>query len=127
MSTVMMQLGSYQFSINTAAYQSLQRSTDYRWAQQETYGALPTLQHTGPGTESITLQGVIFGEFKGGTGQPEALRRLAAQGLPQQMVSGEGDVMGLWVIEKVTETQSIFAVAGLPRQQEFSLQLKRYQ
>lgn len=127
MNMVMMQLGSYQFSINTAAYQSLQRSTEYRWAQQETYGVLPTLQHTGPGAESITLQGVIFGEFKGGTGQPEALRRLAAQGLPQQMVSGEGDIMGLWVIEKVTETQSTFAVAGLPRQQEFSLQLKRYQ
>lgn len=124
--SVMMQLGSFQFSILTAAYQELTRRTTYRWAQQDLYGRLPGLQHTGPGEETMTLPGVIYPEYRGGIGQLNRMRSLAGRGTPLLMVSGLGQIMGRWVIEAVEEKQTVFAAFGMPRKQEFTLQLKRF-
>jgi hypothetical protein len=124
--SVMMQLGSFQFSITTAAYQELSRRTAYRWAQQDLYGRLPGLQFTGPGEDAMTLAGVIYPEYRGGFAQLNQMRGLAGRGVPQLMVSGQGGIMGRWVIESVDEKQATFAAEGLPRKQEFTLQLKRF-
>lgn len=123
---VMMQLGSFQFGIPTAAYQELNRRTAYRWAQQDLYGRLPGLQNTGPGEDTMTLSGVIYPEYRGGFTQVEQMRSLAGRGQPQLLVSGTGQIMGRWVIESVEEKQGTFAAFGLARKQEFTLQLKRF-
>ena len=126
MADVMMMLGSYQFSIDTAAYQQLQRSTAYKWQAQERVGKREALQFTGPGTDSITLSGVVFPAYKGGTGQVSAMRAAAAAGQPLIMVSGTGSIMGRWVIESIDESQATFARAGVPMRQQFSLKLRKY-
>ena len=123
---VMMRLGSFSFGINTAAYDSLSRSAEYKWPAQERFSQHDALQYTGPGTETISLSGVILTAYRGGTGQLDILRRLASQGRPQLLVSGLGDVLGRWVIERVEETQTTFAAAGIPRRQDFTLQLRKY-
>ena len=125
-SSVMMQLGSFQFGITTAAYQSLQHNAEYRWPSQDRFGNREALQYVGLGAESITLPGVIYPEWRGGLVQVEQLRVLAAEGKPQLMIDGRGNIMGRWVIERVEETQTVFADAGVPRKQEFTLQLRRY-
>lgn len=122
----MLRLGSFSFGINTAAYQRLCRSATYCWPVQERFCQPDALQYTGPGQESICLSGVILPAYRGGTGQLDRLRSLAATGQPQLMVSGLGAVMGRWVIENVDEEQSTFAAAGMPRRQEFTLKLRRY-
>lgn len=124
-STVMMQLGSFQFGINTAAYQELRRRSEYNWASQDRFGKLPALQYTGPAGDSITLTGVIYPEWRGGNGRLDELRALAAQGRPQTLIDGAGRLMGSWVIESVEESQSTFAAAGMPRKQEFTLQIRK--
>lgn len=88
MADIMLMLGSYQFSIDTAAYQQLQRSTAYKWQGQDRVGQREALQYTGPGQDSVTLTGVVFPQYKGGTGQLNAMRALAATGQPQILVSG---------------------------------------
>lgn len=122
----MLRIGSFSFNVNTAAYQSLKRSTEYKWSAQERFGQLDALQFTGPGQDSITLDGVILPAYRGGTGQIENLRRLAALGMPQLLMSGLGDIMGLWVIEAVEEGQGVFAALGIPRRQEFTLRIRKY-
>lgn len=122
---VMMQLGDFQFGISTAAYQQLRRSTAYTWAAQDRFGKMPALQHTGPGSDSITLTGVIFTSYRGGIGQLKTLRSVAAIGQPQLLVDGDGHLLGRWVIESVEESQSVFAAFGRPRKQEFTLQLRK--
>lgn len=124
-SFVMMQLGSFQFGINTAAYQDLQRRSEYRWAAQERFGRLDALQFTGPAGETITLAGVIYTEYRGGNGQLDAMRALAGRGRPQLLIDGYGRLMGRWVIESVDEGQSTFAAFGRARKQEFTMQLRR--
>lgn len=123
---VMMQLGSYQFGLSTAAYQELMRRSGYRWASQDRFGQSPARQYTGPETETIELSGVIYAEFRGGTGQLSEIRALAAKGLPQRLIDGTGRMMGRWVIESVEETQSTFAAKGYPRKQEFTLHISSF-
>lgn len=123
---VMMQLGSYQFSIATAAYQELVRRSEWRWPSQDRFGRQPQLQYTGPGTETITLTGTIITEWRGGIGQLDDMRSLASTGQPQSLVDGYGNLMGRWVIENIEEKQSAFAAFGRPRKQEFTLSLRKY-
>ncbi|MFY0309621.1 phage tail protein [Leisingera sp. D0M16] len=122
----MLQLGSYQFSIDNAAYQNLQRSTEYRWAAQERIGAADCLQFTGFGSDSITLQGVIYPHFRGGLGQVDKMRRTASLGFPLPLVAGTGQVLGVWVVEGVSEGQRTFAAQGAPLRQDFTISIRRY-
>ncbi len=125
MAEIMMQLGSFQFGLATAAYQELTRSTNYTWAAQSRFGQDDALQNTGPGADNMTLQGVIIPEFRGGTGQLETLRTLAAQRTTLRLLDGLGNLRGEWVIEKVDERGSVFAQKGVARRQEFTVSLRR--
>jgi phage protein U len=122
----MMILGEYAFGLNTAAFQELNRDTQWRWGSQDVFDALPALQFTGWGEDTITLPGVIFPEYWGGTGQLDELRALGDTGEPQILIDGRGNVLGEWVITSVSERQSIFGPAGAARRQEFTVSLKRY-
>jgi phage protein U len=126
MADVMLQLGLFQFGIDTAAYQELSRSAVYTWAAQSRVGAADALQFTGIGRESIDLRGVIYPEYKGGTDQVTRMRLQAVLGVPLPLVSGRGRVFGLWVIEGVRESQAVFRGEGEARRQEFDLRLRRY-
>ena len=121
---VMLSLGSFQFSLNTAAYQELTRSTAYRWPAQERFGQHAARQFTGPGEDTITLTGVIYPEWRGSRDELDNLRSLAADGNPLLLVSGTGDILGRWIIEKIDEQQSIFADSGVARKQGFTVSLK---
>lgn len=123
---VMLQLGAYQFGLNTAAFQGLQRSDDYRWPEQGRLGREAALQFVGPGATTINLDGVIYPEWRGGTGQLDAMRAEAGKGRPLVLVDGLGKAHGMWVIERIDETQGTFAAGGVARRIEFTMQLKRY-
>ncbi len=126
MADVMLQLGAYQFSVNSAAYQELSRSAEYRWSAQQRVGEVDALQFTGHGAETIELRGVIYPFHKGGLDQLDNIRSQAALGAPLSLISGTGQVLGLWVIEAVREGQRVFARGGAPRRQEFDLRMRRY-
>lgn len=123
---IMLQLGAFQFGVNTAAYQSLKRSSEWRWPSQDRFGNPPALQYVGQGADSITLPGVIYPEWRGSGGQLDNLRAMAETGEPQKMIDGNGSILGDWVIERIEENQSVFAAGGSPRKQEFTIQLRRY-
>ncbi len=123
---ILMALGTFRFSVDTAGYEDLRRTAEQRWAAQERVRQGPALQHMGPGEESIELRGNIYPHYRGGAGQVSAMRALSAQGVPQMLVDGRGMVHGWWVIERVEEGQSSLFADGVPRRQEFSLVLRRY-
>lgn len=123
---VMLSLGQYQFGLNTAAFQELNRSTEWRWPGQDVFEGAPVIQFTGFGRDTITLPGVIFPEYWGGTGQLDTLRALADRAQPHILIDGRGNVWGEYVITGVQERQSVFAGAGVPLRQEFTITLERY-
>lgn len=126
MSETMLRIGPYRFAMSTAAYQSLDRSASYTWARQNRIGTNDALQYTGPGAETLNLSGVIYPYFRGGLGQLDGMRRSASLGLPLPLIDGRGRVLGLWVIESVTEKQAVFDRRGVPKRQEFEMRLARY-
>lgn len=123
---VMMRLGAFSFSIPTATYQSLNRRSEYLWAGQQRFGQQESLQFVGEASESLTLQGTIFPEYRGGFQQLNKMRTLAGNASPMSLIDGNGKAMGKWVIVSVDESQSIFAAFGAPRKMEFTLELKRF-
>jgi phage protein U len=123
---MMMILGIYRFAINSAAYQTLKRQSEYRWQEINRMGANPALQFTGFGVETIDLEGVIYPHFKGGLRQVTLMRAEAGVGKPLMLISGNGNAFGRWCIVKISENQSVFMKDGAPLKIEFSISLKRY-
>ena len=125
-SSYLMKLGEYTFSIVSAAYQSLSRTTDYRWQSQPRIGRLPSQQFIGPGEDRLSLDGVIYPHFKGGLGQLDAMRAEAGKGEPLMLSDATGHIWQQWVINQVEETHKILFKDGTPGRVEFRLQLSRY-
>lgn len=122
---MMLALGMFVFSLSTAAYQELQRQTEWRHASNSRIGAAPARQFTGRGDDSITLPGVILPELAGTALSLDALRQMANTGKAWPVVEGSGRIYGLWVIESLSETKTFFFRDGTPRRIEFIINLKR--
>lgn len=121
---MLMALGQFVFSLQTVAFQSLQRQTAWRHAQNSRVGARAASQFLGPGDDTITLPGVILPEF-GSRMSLDELHTLADAGQPLALVDGEGRVYGQWIITEKSETASYFSRTGQPARIEFSLSLRR--
>lgn len=122
---MMLALGMFVFSLSTAAYQELQRQTDWRHASNSRIGAAPARQFVGRGEDAITLPGVILPELAGSPLSLDSLRLMANTGKAWPMVEGSGRIYGLWIIDSLSETKTFFFRDGTPRRIEFTLSLKR--
>lgn len=122
---MMLALGMFVFSLHTAAYQEMQRQTDWRHPGTNRVGAQPARQFLGRGEDAITLPGVILPELAGSALSLDALRVMADTGKAWPMVEGSGRIYGLWVIESISETRTLFFRDGTPRRIEFTVSLKR--
>ena len=116
----------YFFNLDTAAFDELRRSTEFRWASQERLSRRPAQQAVGMGDEKITLKGAIFPGFKGGLKQLDMLRAIGARLEPLSLVTGYGDVLGNWCLKSIEEEQSALMQGGIPRKQGFTLEFVRY-
>lgn len=99
----LLKLGTYAFSVSTAAYGELSRLQEY-----------------------LDLRGTIYPAWRGGLGQLDAMRAEAAKGEPLRLVGGDGKVLGLWVITRIRETGSAHLAGGVPRKVEFQISLAFY-
>lgn len=130
MAEVMMTLGTvsdgFKFSLDTAAYQELSRSNSWNWEEQNQAGTYPNLQYTGKASERITLRGKVFPHFRGGLGQVAAMRALGDKAKPMLLTDGLGKVWGEYIIDSLDEGTRLFWANGAPREQSFTLSLKKY-
>ncbi len=122
----LMTLGEYVFGADSAAYDEMRRAVEYRWAEQERIGRSPARQWLGPGAETIRLRGTIYAIRRPAAEELDALRAEAAKGEPLRMTLGTGEILGLWTIERIRETGSLFHAGGVPRKVEFEAELAWY-
>lgn len=122
---MMMALGMFIFSLPTLAYQELQRQTDWRHPSSSRVGTNPARQFAGRGDDIITLPGVVLPELAGTPISLDALRYMADTGKAWPLVEGTGRILGIWVIESITETRTLFFQDGAARRIEFSIKLTR--
>ena len=126
MARPLFQLGDFQFDLPNGVPQTLDRTAEFRWEQQDRLLRDPALQFLGPGAQEITLDGVLLPGLSGSQATMETLRTLAAKGEPQMLTNGNGRVFGKWAIRQIREGQSTFAPGGGARQITFSVALGRY-
>lgn len=118
--------GNFYFGLSTAAFDKLTRDSGYNIAALERLGRRQSLQFVAINAETIRLEGVVFGAFKGGIGQFEKLRAIAQSMQPVNLTTGYGQVLGRWYIMRIEEAQDSLMQDGKPRKQAFTLELSRY-
>lgn len=123
--SAMMSLGLFVFSVNTTPYQQLQRQTAWRHPSSSRVGQRPARQYIGPGDDTITLSGTLYPEITGGRVSLSMLRYMAETGKAWPLLEGTGWFYGLFVIEDISETNSLFFGDGSARKIEFSLKIAR--
>lgn len=129
MAGYMAKLGGFVFGLNTAGFQQLDRRSSHDWAEQKRIGRKPAMQSTGPGADTISLQGVIYPHFRGGLGQVGAMRAMQGSAEPLALIyafESAGQYCGRWCIKEISEGRTVFFSNGAPRKIEFSLELVEY-
>lgn len=122
---MMMALGFFIFGLHTLAYQELQRKTEWRHGSTSRIGTNPARQFLGRGDENITLPGVLLAELAGSQISLDVLRQMADTGKAWTLIEGSGRIYGLYVIENISETRSLFFKDGAARRIEFTVSLVR--
>lgn len=121
----MMALGMFVFMLQTVPYQDFQHQMAWRHPSNARIGLRPISQFLGPDEESITLSGVLYPELTGGKVSLMALQLMAETGKAWSLIEGSGAIHGMFVIESLSRTKSIFFSDGSARKIEFTLTLKR--
>lgn len=127
MATTMLSLGSFKFSVSTAAYNELTQNYKWRWQSLQRVGNTDSLQYTGKDSATISLSGLVsttLGEV--GIRQIDTLRALGDEEKPHLLVSGLGDVLGYWVITDLNASHTKFLKGGVARSQSFTIEIKYY-
>lgn len=123
---MMMILGMFVFSLNTIAYQQLQRQTTWRHVSHDRVGDMPDYQYAGKGADVFTLNATISHEIQRFSGVSlDALRLMANTGKSFLLMEGTGKIYGFVVIQDVSETKTEFFTNGQPRLTEFSITLEK--
>jgi hypothetical protein len=122
---MMMTLGFFVFSLHTAAYQELQRQLAWRHASVPRVGDRPASQYIGPDDETIILNGALLPELAGERISLDVLQAMADTGDAWPLIEGTGRIYGLYVIESLQTTNTLFFQDGAARRIDFALSLKR--
>ena len=116
-------LGDIIFELRTLPLQSTERTLVYRYAEQLPVGAAPQYQYLGPGSNTLTLAGVLYPEITGGPVHLDALAALAATGQPAILIDGTGRSHGEWLITRITDTRTHFFADGVAQKIDFTVAL----
>ena len=121
----MMCLGLFVFELDSVPYQSAQQQMGWRHPANARVGLIPARQYLGRDDESITFSGVLYPEISGGEVSLAMLRAMADAGKAYVLIDGTGLLLGLFTIESIDVTRTVFFKNGAARRLEFSLSLKR--
>jgi phage protein U len=122
---MMMGYGQFTFSLDTLAYQQLERSAEWRHPSNSLVGAMPATQYTGPGEDTTTLSGTLLPAFRGDPGALDLLREMPTSGKAWPLVSGTGRVYGAYVITSLREAESNHTADGTAQRIDFTVALRR--
>jgi hypothetical protein len=122
---MLMSLGMFGFELATLPFQELAKTTEWRHGSTDRFGALPASQYLGPGADVVTLSGVLLPGVAGTYDSLDTLKAMGNQGEAFPLVDGTGRIHGNFIILKVDERQSFFVEGGVPRKNDFTIELRR--
>ncbi len=123
-----MMLGGYAFEALGFGYQGVKRKVSTPWVEISVGQTLNPQQWTGPTSDEVTIQGVLFPEEFGGQSQLDGIIAASMAGTEMMLVSGdavEGVIRGMFTVQSVEEDQSYHDARGAPRRNAYVISLKR--
>lgn len=126
--TTSMMLGDFAFEALGFGYQGIKAKVNTPWAESPVGQTLNPLQWTGPTSDEVTINGVLFPEEFGGLSQLDGLKAAALAGEELMLVSGdaaEGVIGGIFTIQSIEEDRSYIDRRGQPRRDAYVISLKR--
>ncbi|MBG6116223.1 phage protein U [Sphingobium sp. JAI105] len=121
----LMTLGMFIFGMDSIPYQDLQRRMSWRHEESERFGRRAASQFAGPGDDAITIAALVVPEVAGSYGAIDRLVEMADTGDNWPLVDGLGRVLGQYRIETIDIGHVGIMAGGLPRGQNFTMELKR--
>jgi len=121
----MMALGLFVFALETAPYQEFQQQIGWRHPSNNRVGRRPSRQYTGLDDETVSLSGVLLPELSGGDNTIDLLRQMGDTGQPYVLIEGSGRYYGMFEIDSLSITRTLFFRDGKARRIEFSVRLTR--
>jgi len=122
---MMMTLGLNIFKLSTLPYQSVTRTVDYNWAQNNRLGSRPASQFLGIQKESMVLTGQLMSGVTGGQSSLTALQSMADSGRAWPLIEGTGIIYGMFIIESINNISTQLLSNGQAREITFTIKLKR--
>lgn len=122
---MMLALGMFVFERRTLPYQSMQHSKNYRWVSNDRVGKPTAYQFLGEGETSIQLAGTLYPAITGGRISLRAVELMADEGRAWPLIEGTGNILGMYIVDKVSTTHTEFFSDGAARKIDFTLSLKR--
>ena len=123
-----MMLGGYAFEALGFGYQNIKRKVNTPWVEISVGQDLNPQQWTGPTSDEVTIQGVLFPEEFGGQSQLDGIISAQLAGTEMMLVSGdamEGVIRGMFTVQSVEEDQTYHDAKGMPRRNAYVISLKR--
>lgn len=123
-----MMLGGYAFEALGFGYQGMKRKVNTPWVEMPVGQALNPQQWTGPTSDEVTIQGVLFPEEFGGQSQLDGIIAAQLAGTEMMLVSGDamqGVIRGMFTVQSVEEDQSFHNASGVARRNAYVISLKR--
>jgi len=121
----LMSFGMFVFGLDTAAYQSLRRSREWRHATSERHGVRDAAQYIGPGQDTIELAGLLVPELGARYSSLQTLAAMADTGNNYPLMDGTGRILGHYRIVRMDEDHLTVMAGGIPRHVDFAIQLQR--
>lgn len=121
----MMAIGTYILSVyQDTDFEKLQRVSDGGFSKLDRAGQAPASQQTGQALETMQIDGQILGG--GASHSLDRLRALQKTGKPQQVIDGNGRLLGLWKINRITEMRSRLIDDGTALKTGYSVSLEEF-
>lgn len=127
---MLIQLGNFQFSISTLAYNEIERVSSYSFASHQIIGSHNRLQAVGVNNEKLTFTGQYYAEFRNLVGVTnsdpfEEIRNISNEQKPLQLQSEDGKNHGYWVVTELNVRGSRYIEQGALKA-DFTIQLTFY-
>lgn len=129
MSEVMLAIGDYEFSVDSAQYQELERKHSWRWITHQRVNQKSASQFQGSNASEINLTGTIYIDKAADAQQLDKMKVEGDKGVALRLISGSsalGRDWGLWCMTNLDEKQLHLLSDGTPVKQTFNIRLMEY-
>jgi uncharacterized protein len=123
-----MMLGGFAFEALGFGYQGVKRKVNTPWVEMSVGQTLNPLQWTGPTSDEVTINGVLFPEEFGGQSQLDGIISASLVGTEMMLVTGDatqGLIQGTFTVQSVEEDRTYIDSRGTPRRNAYVISLKR--